>query len=389
MKRATTPCIGIYARYSSDLQSVSSIEDQFRVCTEKAAAESWRVAGEYSDAGLSGASLMRPGIQALLADALAGKFDILLAEALDRISRDQEDIAGIYKRMAFAGVKIVTLSEGEISWLHIGLKGTMNAMFLKDLADKTRRGLRGRVELGKSGGGIAYGYDVVKRFDTDGNAQRGDRIVNAMQATIVRRVFQEYGLRNLSPRAIASQLNVEGIPSPSGKGWSQSTLNGNRRRGTGILNNELYIGRLVWNRNASSRIRKPGGASRGSTTKASGSFKSFLTCASSPKNYGTAPKPGKLIWTQESPAFGKRTGRDTFSPVSSSAVSAAADSRRSTRPTMGAQPPRTKAKVFVPTAKPSPEKYWNPPCFPPCRPIYCVMIYSRRSARSTRSISIR
>lgn len=55
-----------------------------------------------------------------------------------------------------------TLSEGEITHLHVGLKGTMNALFLKDLADKTRRGLRGRVEDGKSGGGLCYGYDVVK-----------------------------------------------------------------------------------------------------------------------------------------------------------------------------------------------------------------------------------
>jgi DNA invertase Pin-like site-specific DNA recombinase len=102
-------------------------------------------------------------------DALAGKFAIVLAEALDRLSRDQEDIAGVYKRLRFAGVSIITLSEGEIGDLHIGLKGTMNAIFLKDLADKTRRGLRGRVEVGKSGGGNSYGYDVVKRLRLTGH----------------------------------------------------------------------------------------------------------------------------------------------------------------------------------------------------------------------------
>jgi hypothetical protein len=45
-------------------------------------------------------------------------------------------------------VQIVTPSEGEITHLHVGLKGTMNARILEDLADKTRRGLRGRVEQG-------------------------------------------------------------------------------------------------------------------------------------------------------------------------------------------------------------------------------------------------
>ena len=52
-------------------------------------------------------------------------------------------------------MRIVTLAEGDITFLHIGLKGTMNAMFLKELADKTRRGLRGRIEAVKAGGGSA------------------------------------------------------------------------------------------------------------------------------------------------------------------------------------------------------------------------------------------
>src|SRR3546814_4362192 len=72
------------------------------------------------------ASLIRPGIQVLMQDAQRGGFDIVLAEALDRISRDQEDVAGVYKRMTFAGVKVVTLSEGEITHLHVGLKGTID-----------------------------------------------------------------------------------------------------------------------------------------------------------------------------------------------------------------------------------------------------------------------
>ncbi|MFW8695967.1 recombinase family protein, partial [Mesorhizobium japonicum] len=88
--------------------------------------------------------------QTLLQDAQARQFDIVMAEALDRISRDQADIATLFKHMQFAGIPIVTLAEGEISELHVGLKGTMNALFLKGLAKKTHRGLRGRVEQGKS-----------------------------------------------------------------------------------------------------------------------------------------------------------------------------------------------------------------------------------------------
>lgn len=237
----------IYARYSSDKQREASIEDQVRLCEERAAREGWTVAQHYTDHGISGASLMRPGVRALLRDAQAGQFKIVLTESLDRLSRDQEDIAGVHKRLRFAGVQIITLSEGEIGELHIGFKGTMSALYLKDLADKTRRGLRGRVEAGLSGGGNSYGYDVVTKFTAGGEPDRGERRINEAEAATVRHIFDEY-VAGKSPKAIAISLNKRGVPGPSGKGWGSSTINGNWRRGTGILNNELYIGKLVWNR---------------------------------------------------------------------------------------------------------------------------------------------
>ncbi|WP_310531409.1 recombinase family protein [Novosphingobium sp.] len=239
--------VALYARYSSDNQRDASIADQLRICREHAGKQGWVIVEEYSDHAISGASLLRPGIQALMADALAGRFDLVLSEAMDRLSRDQEDIAGLFKRMGYAGVKIITLSEGEVSHLHVGLKGTMNALFLKDLADKTRRGLRGRVEAGKSGGGNSYGYDVVKQFDGNGEPIRGDRAINEATSAVVRRIFRDYA-SGKSAKRIATELNRDGIRAPTGGEWGFSTINGNPKRGTGILNNEMYVGRLVWNR---------------------------------------------------------------------------------------------------------------------------------------------
>lgn len=233
--------VAIYARYSTDLQSQASIEDQIRLCEERVRSLGGTVVQTYTDHAISGASLIRPGIQMLMQDAASGQYDMVFADALDRISRDQEDIAGVYKRLTFAGVSMATLSEGEISQLHIGLKGTMNALFLKDLADKTRRGLRGRIEKGRSGGGKSFGYDIVH------GEERGKRTINELEANVVRRIFEDYAAGK-SPKAIAVQLNKEGIAGPTGSAWGQSTINGNRQRGTGILNNELYIGQLVWNR---------------------------------------------------------------------------------------------------------------------------------------------
>ena len=237
----------IYARYSSDNQRDASIEDQVRQCRKRVDDEGWPLTEDYSDHAISGASTLRPGYQKMLEDARNGSFDILVAEALDRLSRDQEDIAGLYKQLTFSGVTLITLSEGEINELHVGLKGTMNALFLKDLAHKTRRGLEGRVLNGKSGGGRSYGYDVAMTHDKNGERVRGNLTINQAEARIVRQIFEEYS-RGKSPRAIAIALNKAGIAGPSGKGWTHSTVIGNRKRGTGILNNQLYVGKRVWNR---------------------------------------------------------------------------------------------------------------------------------------------
>src|SRR6478609_1585550 len=172
----------IYARYSSDLQSASSAEDQIAICKEQIAREGWTLAGTLVDEGISGASMLRPGYQSLLQVARSGGCDVVVAEALDRISRDQEHVAALFKQMIFAGVRIVTLAEGEIGELHVGLKGTMNALFLKDLADKTRRGLKGRVEKGQSGGGLCFGYAVKRELATDGSPIRGRRVIDETDA---------------------------------------------------------------------------------------------------------------------------------------------------------------------------------------------------------------
>ena len=235
--------VAIYARYSSDLQDGRSIADQVSVARDRAAREGWQVAAVFSDAAISGASLHnRPGLADMMAAAKAGGFDAVLTESLDRLSRDLEDIAGVHKRLAYAGIKIITLADGEVGKMHVGLKGLIASIFLEDLAQKTRRGQVGRVKAGRIPGGRCYGYDVV----TTGS-ERGERTINATEAEIVRRIFAEY-VSGLSPLAIASRLNAEHVPGPRGGLWNASTLNGSRKRQNGVLSNSLYVGQLVYNR---------------------------------------------------------------------------------------------------------------------------------------------
>ena len=240
-----TKHVAIYARFSSDLQNPRGADDQVRLCRERAAREGWLVTAAFTDEGVSGSRKDRPGLNALM--ERAGSFDLVLTEAIDRLSRDQEDIAGIYKRLRYARCDIVTLADGLVTEVTIGFKGTMSAIFLKDLGDKTRRGQRGVVEDGRIPGGNSYGYRRVLRFDERGNQVRGLREIDEHQAAVIRRIFGDYAA-GISPIAIARALNSEGEPSPAGGIWRVSTINGSRQRANGILNNLLYAGRIAYNR---------------------------------------------------------------------------------------------------------------------------------------------
>ena len=233
----------LYARFSSELQDARSITDQVSLARRYADTRGLKVVAVHEDAGISGASVInRPGLQRLLADAAAQKFDVLVTESLDRLSRSQADIAALYERLTFMGVRIETLADGHVSEIHVGLKGTMAALFLKDLAQKTRRGQMGRVKAGRIPGGRSYGYDVVAAGD-----DRGQRVINARESAIVQRIYVEYASGKGS-LAIVKDLNRESEPGPSGKAWNVSALIGSAKRRNGLLNNELYRGTIVYNR---------------------------------------------------------------------------------------------------------------------------------------------
>lgn len=233
----------IYARFSSDLQDERSITDQVHLARKYAESRSLAVIDVYQDAAISGASTInRPGLQRMLAEAAKSKFNIIVTESLDRLSRSQADIAALYEKLTFNGVRIETLADGAVSEIHVGLKGTMAALFLKDLAQKTRRGQVGRVKAGRIPGGKSYGYDVVREDD-----DRGQRRINSAEADVIRRIFCEY-VSGKGPLAIVRDLNRESIPGPTGRRWNASALLGSPKRRNGLLNNELYRGTIVYNR---------------------------------------------------------------------------------------------------------------------------------------------
>src|SRR6266540_6288133 len=112
----------IYARFSTHLQDERSIDDQVALCRAYAVSNQLDVVAVFEDRARSGGSTIdRPGLQDLLQKARAGVFDVIVVEALDRLSRDMEDLAGIHKRLTARGVEIRAVHEGTVTTILVGL----------------------------------------------------------------------------------------------------------------------------------------------------------------------------------------------------------------------------------------------------------------------------
>lgn len=235
------PRAAIYARFSTDLQNERSVDDQVELCRAYCTREGLTPVATFDDKARSGASIFgRDGLIDLMAQGKARAFDVVVVEALDRLSRDMEDLAGIHKRLSFAGVEIRAVHEGKADTVMVGLRGLVGQLFREDGAKKIRRGMEGVVRSGRNAGGRAYGYRPTP-------GQPGVPLICEPEAEIIRRIMREYEAGDM-PRAIAARLNHDGIAPPRGRVWSQVTLQGNKVRGHGILTNPIYDGRIAWNR---------------------------------------------------------------------------------------------------------------------------------------------
>ncbi|WP_249729459.1 MULTISPECIES: recombinase family protein [unclassified Chelatococcus] len=231
----------IYSRFSTDLQSDRSIEDQVALCRRFAERNGYVVTATFDDRARSGASVFgRDGLARMMEMARARGMDVIVVEALDRLSRDMADLAGIHKQLEFLGIEIVAVNGGRVDTAAIGIHGLVGQMQREEGARKVRRGMQGVVRDGRHAGGRAFGYRPV-------SGKPGELEIVPEEAAIIQRIFREYR-SGVSPRTIAAKLNSEGVPPPRGQRWNGSTINGNRQRGHGILQNPLYVGRNIWNR---------------------------------------------------------------------------------------------------------------------------------------------
>jgi hypothetical protein len=127
----------IYARFSTELQNEKSTEDQIALCRAYADRQKIDVIATFEDRARSGASVFgRDGLMQLMDAARQRLFDVVIVEALDRLSRDMEDLAGLHKRLSFQGIEIQAVHDGIADAVLISIRGLVGQMQREDGAKK-------------------------------------------------------------------------------------------------------------------------------------------------------------------------------------------------------------------------------------------------------------
>ena len=244
-----TKNILFYARYSTDRQHEVSIETQIELGEAFVKDRGWKLVATYSDAAISGTSYqLRPGIQNLMSHVRREKIDIVLCVTVDRLSRDLEHAFKMLKEWQYRDIDLWTVHGAQaVTNLEMALRTALSHELVEQIRYRTREGMKMAVKKGKASTCLAYGYKLSQQRDEMGDRIRGLREIDTGKANIVRRIYQLYA-DGMSPRDIAQLLNKEGIPGPRGRKWRDTAIRGHVGRGSGILNNESYIGRIVWNR---------------------------------------------------------------------------------------------------------------------------------------------
>ena len=183
-------------------------------------------------------------------------FDVVVVEAVNRLSRRVVDSLQSWDLLTFSGVKLFSVSEGEQDFVRVMLNSLGAQMFSQKVADHTRRGLVGVLEREGRVHSLAYGYRKRETPPKIGVNREPD----PETAPIVLRIFEE-AAAGRSGDDIARGLNADGIPAPQGGIWYASTIRGGSKFGSGLLRKTIYAGLVTYGR-TENRLHPETGARR-------------------------------------------------------------------------------------------------------------------------------
>lgn len=230
--------VAIYVRISTGegMQAEGhSIEAQIRICREFAERRGWTVVEVYCDEGFSGANDKRPAFERMLADAYAGRFQVILFHKLDRFSRSISDILKYFHELESNDILICSAAEAfDFSDPADRAKFHMLAVFaqwyLDNLSEETKKGKKQRALKGQYNGRLPFGY----RPSESGVAE-----VVPEEAALVLQAYEAYATGNQSDREVAELLNASGALTRTGRTWSKDSVRD-------FLQNEFYLGYIKY-----------------------------------------------------------------------------------------------------------------------------------------------
>ena len=235
----------LYARVSSDRQKENhTIASQVAALMQFAATNGYLVPSEwqFQDDGYSGATLVRPGLEALRDLAAAGEIQTVLIYSPDRLSRKYAYQVLLAEELARCGVELIFLRAPSGATaedqLLVQFQGMIAEYERAQIAERSRRGKRHRAQQGSINvlSGAPYGYRYVKKTDTSAAYYE----VVESEAEVVRLIFDAYTRQGLSLGAISGLLNQREVPTRTRESrWERTTL-------WRMLHNPAYAGHAFY-----------------------------------------------------------------------------------------------------------------------------------------------
>ena len=196
--------------------------------------DDWEFVEVYTDEGITGTSVKhREGFKRMVADALAGKIDLIVTKSVSRFARNTVDSLTTIRQLKEKGIEVYF--EKENIWTFDG-KGELLLTIMSSLAQEESRSISENCTWGQrkrfADGKVTVPFNRFLGYD---RGPDGNLVVNPEQAVIVQQIYAMF-LQGMSYHGIAKKLTADGIPTPGGKEkWSISTVRS-------ILSNEKYKG---------------------------------------------------------------------------------------------------------------------------------------------------
>jgi site-specific DNA recombinase len=250
----------IYARVSSARQKKDqTIGSQTAALREHAASNGLDVPAEwvFEDEGHSGATLVRPGLEALRDLAAQGCLDVILCYSPDRLARKFAYQALLIEEFTRAGVRVEFVKNGARGdtpedQLLVQFQGMFAEYEKAQLMERYRRGKAHRARTGSVNvlSGAPFGYRYLRKTDLAGAAYQ----IAEDEAVLVAELFRRYADEGASIADLARWLTGQGVPTRTGKHrWDRSVI-------WAMLRNPAYAGRAVFGKTMA--VHQPAGLNR-------------------------------------------------------------------------------------------------------------------------------